>query len=141
MINRRILLAGLIPLASCGAPLVLPTLHIRIARDASPHFFESIRTFARDEHFKLDESEGAFGTIPFARFILSNWRSSVLIETDIHAPLASLEEVNTVFSAKVSSTHEPMPWALHEVSLRALSRRLRTALTATPGVEVVAPDA
>lgn len=135
-IDRRLVLAGLLPIASCAPPVRLPAFHFRTTNESREPFFEAIRAFARDEGFTLRESRGALGTIGVFTFILIGWRTRMIIGSDIDEPIATFGDFNNQFRVDIASTQEPMPWALHEAGLRALAGRLQAALIAVPDVQV-----
>jgi hypothetical protein len=137
-IDRRLVLASaLLFVAGCTSPVSLPAFHLGTTHESREPFFEAIRAFARTERFKLEERRGALGTIAFFQFFLSGRRASITIGSDINAPVASFSAFSNLFRVDVTSTQEPMPWALHDAGLRALAARLQAALTAVPGVAVV----
>lgn len=138
-IDRRLVLAGLLSLASC-TPVSLPIFHFRTTDESRVQFFAAIHRFAHDEGFKLEERAGGLGTIGFFEFFLTDRRTSIFIGSDANAPVSSFGAFNNLFKVEIASTQEPMPWALHETGLRALSRRLQAALTAVAGVEIFDPQ-
>jgi hypothetical protein len=135
-IDRRFVLAGLLSVASCTTQS-LPLFHFTTTFGSRLACFEAIRAFARDEGFKLEERHGRLGSFGFFGFILSDWRTTIMIGSDLNAPVASFGEISNLFKVDIASIRAPWPWAVHEAGMRALAGRLQAALTAVPGVVVV----